>query len=64
MLELRRELDLSLEALDGDALRELRRQHFDDDLPPERGFGGDEHARHAAAPELALECVGGTERRL
>ena len=61
MLELRRELNLSLEPFDGDALRELGRQHFDDDFAPERRLRRDEYARHAAAPELTVEPVGPSE---
>ena len=40
-----------------DAGRELGRQHLDDDSPAEARVFGDEHARHAAAAELALEAV-------
>ena len=53
--------DLALEALDADALRELGRQHLDDDLPLEPRLFGDEDAAHAAAAELALEAVGVAE---
>ena len=61
LLQARGELDLAAEAVDVDASDEVRRQHFDHDLPPERGLLGHEHACHPAAAELAFERVGGAE---
>ena len=61
MLQRGREHDLALEAIDGDAGRELPRQHLDHDLTAERVVGGDEDDRHATATELTLDGVGGPE---
>ena len=61
MLQLGREEDLAIEALDVHARRELGRQHLHDDLATERGVFGEEDARHAATAELALDRVGGAE---
>ena len=58
MLERRREHDLALEPVDRDGRGQLVRQHLHDDGAPERVVAGDEHGRHAAAPELPLEGVG------
>ncbi len=57
MLELRRDLDLTPEALEVDAGRELRREHLDHHSPPERVFRSHEHPRHPPTAELALEGV-------
>ena len=64
VLQRRDRLDLALEALDADPLRQFGRQHLDDDPPLEPQFLGDEHARHAAAAEFALERVAAAQRRL
>ena len=57
----RGELDLALEAVDVDALRQFGRQDLDDDLARPSAFFGDEDARHPAAAELALDGVGRAE---
>ena len=64
MLQLGGDLDLALEAVDADAGGKFRREHLDDDLAAERRLVGDEHARHPAAPQLALERVGAAQRLL
>ena len=64
LLQRRREPDLAREPLGAQSLGQLRRQHLDDHVAPERVSSRDEHARHAAAAELALERVGRAERRL
>ena len=64
MLQPRRELDLALEPLGVDAGQQLRRQHLHDDVPPQRLLARHEHARHAAAAELALDRVRRAERVL
>lgn len=64
MLELGREEDLALETLECDLRRGVRREHLDHDLAAQRGLLGDEHARHPAADELALECVTPDQGRL
>ena len=57
MLQSGGERDLTLEAPGREARGEVRVQHLDDHAPAEPRILGDEHARHAAAPELALESV-------
>jgi hypothetical protein len=57
-------LDLALEALDADPLRELGRQNLYHHLPLEPRLLGHEDARHPAAAEFAFESVGAGERRL
>jgi hypothetical protein len=64
MLELRGELDLSLESLDVDGSRELRRQNLYHNLSLERRVFGNEHSRHSTAAKLALEGVGAAKRFL
>jgi hypothetical protein len=54
----------TLEALGRHAGRELRGQHLDHDRPAEGGLVRGEDARHAPAPELAVERVGVGQRRL
>ena len=44
--------------------RHLGRQHLDHDLAAERRLLGEEHPRHAAATELALDAVGIAKRGL
>ena len=64
MLQPRRELDLALEPVAVDAGRHLGRQHLDDHAAAERGLFRQEDAAHAAAAELALDTVCGTDSRL
>src|SRR6266567_907581 len=61
MLELRGELDLSLESIETDSGSQLRRQDFNHDLATERVFFRDKYSRHTATAELALDCVGGSK---
>jgi hypothetical protein len=56
--------DLAREALGRESLGQLGGEHLHDDPAAERRILGEEHARHAPAAELALERVGGAERRL
>ena len=62
MLELRRDLDFTLEALAVHPRGELRRQHLDDDLPAERVFGRRKDATHTGANQLVVYPVIGSER--
>ena len=64
MLQPRREGDLTPEPLERHVAGHLVRQHLDHDLAIERHVGRDEHARHPAAAELALEGVGAAQGRL
>ena len=57
-------MDLSIETIDVDAGAQISGENLDDDFAAERILHGKEDARHAAAAELALERVGGTERLL
>jgi hypothetical protein len=52
------EQHLAPEALDAHHAAQLRREHLDDDRPPERRLRRREDPRHAAAPEPAREAVG------
>src|SRR5687768_845988 len=62
MLELPRQLDLSLEPLDAYSSCELRGEHLDGDFASERDFFADEHAAHSPSAQLPLDCIGGCER--
>ena len=64
VLQLGGEQDLTVEPLDVHAGGEFLGQHLHHDFPPQRCFFGDEHPRHSAAAEFALERVGGTKRGL
>ena len=64
LLERRGDPDLALEAGGGHRRGELRRKELHDDLPPQALLVGDEHARHAAAAELALDGVTAGKRLL
>ena len=64
MLQLRRDLDLLLEARRAHLARQLGRQHLDDDLPVQRSLRRDEQPAHPAAAQLTLEHVRVAERRL
>ena len=64
MLEGRRRLDLPLEPLDAEALRQLRREDLHHHLPLEPQPLGGEDARHAPAAEFVLEGVGAAQRGL
>ena len=57
-------MDLAAEAIDVDAGGQLRREDFDDDPAAERVLLGDEDPRHAAAAELAVDDIAGSQRRL
>ena len=57
------DLDLEPEAVGADTAGQLGREHLDHDLSPERPLGRQEHARHAATPELALDGVDAVQRR-
>ena len=57
MLKPGRELNLALESLDVESLRELGREDLDDDRPAEPALGRDEHSGHTAAAELTLDRV-------
>ena len=61
LLQCGRRLDFPLEPLDADPLRQLRREHLHDDFSLQAMFFGDEHLRHAAATELALQRVAAAE---
>ena len=56
--------DLALEAIDGDARRQIVRQHLDHDLAPERVVGGHEDDRHATTTQLTLDGVARAESSL
>jgi hypothetical protein len=58
VLQLGRELDLAPEPVHAHAGRELRQQHLDHYLAPQRRLGRQEYPRHAATPQLALQPVG------
>ena len=58
MLQLRRELYLSLKPLSADARGELGRQDFNDNFAAECDFFADEYPAHSSAAELALDRVG------
>jgi hypothetical protein len=64
MLQRRGQHDLAIEALDGDRRRQLRGQHLHHDATIQGRVQRDEHARHSATGELALDGEGGTERLL
>ncbi len=64
MLQPRGEQDLALEPFERDLRRGLRREDLDHDLATERGLFGDEHARHAATAEFALDRVAAAQGRL
>ena len=64
MLQPRRELDLALEPVAIDARRHLGREDLDDHAAAERGLFREEDPAHAAAAELALDAVRGTDSRL
>ena len=56
--------DLALEARQRHAPQQVVWEHLDDNAPAERRLHGDEHTRHAAAAQLALERVRVAERCL
>ena len=58
-----RDLDLEEESVGANAAGQLGCADLDHDLSPERPLGGEEHARHAAAAELALDGVRALQRR-
>ena len=62
VLELRSDLDLASEPRAVDALDQVGREYFDDDLPAKESVGSDEDPAHASAAKLALDLVGGVER--
>jgi hypothetical protein len=64
VLEPRRETDLAREPFGAQPLGQLGREHLHHDPAAERHVLRHEHAGHPAAPELALEGVRRTERRL
>jgi hypothetical protein len=57
MLEPRSQLNLAAEPVDVDSCCKIRGKNFYDDLAIELGIGGDEHARHARAAELAIDSI-------
>ena len=57
MLELGREQHFTMEALEGDAGQQLRREHLHDDAAVERLLQREVGAGHAAAAQLALERI-------
>src|SRR5687768_13211580 len=61
MLEAGGELRLAPEPLDAYHFADLRTQHLEHDLSPERFLGGDEYARHPSTAELAVDGVGAAE---
>ncbi len=61
VLELGREVDLALEAVDTYAGRQLGRQDLHDHRALEPHLFGEEDAAHPAAAELALNGVGSAE---
>src|SRR5262249_28831148 len=61
VLELGRQQDLAIEALDVHANEQVGRQNLDDDFALERSLFGEEHARHAPATDLALERIGASQ---
>ena len=58
MLKPRRELDLALEPIRGNAGAELGRQQLYDDAAAEARFFSEKDTRHAAAAQFTLEIVG------
>ena len=62
LLQSRCESNLPGEPFDGETVREIRSQHFDDDLSAQRQLLSQKHPRHTAAAELARECITSTER--
>ena len=64
VLQLRRNLDLSAEAVAIHAGSELRRQHFDDDISAKHTIDRDEDAAHAASRQLSIELIIGPQRIL
>ena len=63
MLQPCRQLNLPAEAADIQPGAELRWQHFDDDIAPERGFVDDEDPRHATA-KVSGDGIAFAERAL
>ena len=61
MLPLRDRLDLATEPLGAAKGGGFEVERLDDDVAVEGGVAGDEHPRHAAAPELAFEPEGVSE---
>src|SRR5439155_19388361 len=64
VLEPRRELNLTVEALGAQASRDVGRQDFDDDLASERDVVDKKDARHAAAAQLPLDAISVTQAGL
>ncbi len=64
MLQRGRELDFAPEPFGIHAGGHLGREHFDDHPAAKRGLVGEEHAAHAATPELALDAVRVPDHRL
>jgi hypothetical protein len=64
VLQLGRDLDLPPEALAIDSGSELRRKHFDNDIPIERAFRCKEHSAHSPSGQLALKLVRRAKRVL
>jgi hypothetical protein len=61
MVEAREQLYFPGESLDGNRARVIGRQHLHDNLASEAAVFRDEHARHPAATELALDGVGAVQ---
>ena len=64
MIEAGRDADLAEESLVGDRAREIGIEHLDRDVAVVLQIAREEHGRHAAMPELALDRVPPAERRL
>jgi hypothetical protein len=58
------ELDLPLEALDVDRGAHVGREQFDDHLPPQPGFLGEEDTAHPPASQFFQDAVGVTQSSL
>ena len=63
-LECGGEPDLPREALDGELLAQLGREHLHHDVATELLVSRHEHARHPAASELTRDAVRGAQRRV
>ena len=64
MLQPRNECRLAPKALCAERRGELRIQEFEGHKPVVLGIVGEKHPGHASAPDLALEAIGSSERRL
>lgn len=61
MLKARSCVNLAAEAIGVDRCRDVGRKDLYDDLSIELELRRDEHARHAGAPQLAINAIGRAE---